>query len=725
MTDDLPSRLQSLEHQLSVLTEENAQLAERAEDSLLLGLISENIQNLQNQIEIFSNGLEQISILKGIPFCSCGRLIGCEIEKIASYASFSDSIDIGYPIKISKDVLTDLKYGPILITKPENISCTFDRSTFQPTAAALIPFKTQNIPSGVFLFLDNTTETERLAPMLMLLNHAVEMIASKYDNIFLLDALRTANKHLEQRVQERTIELTKANRAMQESERKYRQLVENANDAIFIVQDNRLVFFNEKTIRDLKYQREELLNRPLLDLIHPASREVVTEHYTKRVNSASDTPSTYTITALTKDKGELTVQISSVMVDWNGKPAILNFARDISDQRRLEESFHQAQKMEAIGQLASGIAHDFNNMLGGIIGAAEMLGLYLPDDAKAKKFHQTILEAAARAAGLTRKLLSFSRSSQQSSSHVNVHDVIHEAIVLLENSIDPRIKIKVSLKAAKSTVIGDPSQLQSVFLNLGINGSHAMPGGGTLFISSDITELDTLYCNYSTFDIQPGTYLEVKIRDTGIGIAPEHLGRIFEPFFTTKEKGQGTGLGLASAYGAIQQHGGAITVHSRAGTGTTFRVFFPLADAESAQQIATPILQKGRGRILVVDDEEVMRLTAKAILEELGYEVIVARNGQEGLQVYLQENAAFDLVLLDMAMPVMNGRDCFEAMRKYNPDVLVVLSSGFSKAEDLREMKDLGLVGLVRKPYSSSKLSQTIHAALHKRDRRYPPRSLR
>ncbi len=724
MTDELSSQLRSLEQQLSALTEENAHFAERAEDSLLLGLISENIQSLRNQFEIFSNGLEQISILKGIPFCSCGQLIGGKIEKIASYASFSDTVSIGYPIKINEDVLTDLKYGPVLISNLENLSCTFDRSTFQPTIAALVPFKTQDITDGVFIFLDNTPEKERFAPMLMLLNHAVDMIASKYDNIFLLDALRAANKHLEQRVQERTFELTKANRAMEESELKYRQLVENANDAIFVVLDGRLVFFNEKTLKDLKYEREELLNLPLLEIIHPASRDLVTEYYAKRVDNNPEIPSTCTITAFTKDKGELTVQISSVLVDWNGKPAILNFARDISDQRRLEESFHQAQKMEAIGQLASGIAHDFNNMLGGIIGAAEMLGLYLPDDAKAKKFHQTILQAAARAAGLTKKLLSFSRSSKQSARPVNVHDVINEAVVLLENSIDPRIKIQLSLNAAKSTVIGDPSQLQSIFLNLGINGSHAMPDGGTLFISSDIAELDILYCNYSTFGIQPGTYLELKIRDTGVGIAPEHLGRIFEPFFTTKEQGQGTGLGLASAYGTIQQHGGVITVHSRAGTGTTFHVFFPLAVAESAQQIITPILQKGRGRILVVDDEQVMRRTAKAILEELGYEVIVARNGQEGLQIYLQENAAFDLVLLDMAMPVMNGRDCFEAMRKHNPDVLVVLSSGFSKVEDLQEMKDHGLVGLVRKPYSSSTLSQTIHEALQKRDRQ-APRSLR
>jgi PAS domain S-box-containing protein len=725
MTDDLSSRLQTLEQQILVLTEENAQLAERAEDSLLLGLISENLQNLQNQIDIFGSGLEQISILKGISFCSCGQLIGCEIEKIASYASFSDSIEIGYPIKISEEVLADLKYGPILITNLENLSCNFDGSQFQPATAVLIPFKTQNITDGVFIFIDNTTDNERFAAMLMLLNHAVDMIVSKYDNMFLLDALQTANKRLEQRVKDRTVELTRANKAMQESEHKYRQLVENANDAIFVVQDGRLVFFNDRTLKDLKYDRDELVNLPLLELIHPDSRELVTEYYTKRLAKDPDIPTTYTITALTKGKGELTVQVSSVLVDWNGKPAILIFARDISDQRRLEESFHQAQKMEAIGQLASGVAHDFNNMLGGIMGAAEMLGLCLPDDAKAKKFHLMILEAAGRAAGLTKKLLSFSRSSKQISTPVNVHDVIKEAIVLLENSIDPRIKFQVGLKATKSTVIGDPSQLQNVFLNLGINGSHAMPDGGTLFISSDITELDTLYCQYSTFSIQPGKYLKLEIRDTGIGIESEYIGRIFEPFFTTKEQGKGTGLGLASVYGSIQQHGGAITVYSsKAGTGTTFHVLLPLADTESTRQLVPPILQKGSGRVLVVDDEEVMRLTAKAILEELGYEVIVARDGQEGLQIYLEEHSAFDLVLLDMVMPVMNGRDCFEAMRKHNPNVLVVLSSGFSKEEDLREMKEHGLVGFVRKPYLSSTLSQTIHNALQQRSGKAPPHSL-
>ena len=720
MTDDLSTRLQSLEHQISVLTEENAQLAERAEDSLLLGLISKNIQNLQDKIEIFSSGLEQISILKGIPFCSCGQLVGCEIKKIVSYTSFSDAKDIGYPISISGQVFADLHSGSVLITNLENLKCTFDGSGFKPVIAALVPFTTQTIVDGVFIFIDNTTDNDRFTPMLMLLNHAVEMIVSKYDNIFLLNALQAANKQLEQRVKDRTLELSRANRALQESEYKYRQLVENANDAIFVVQDGKLVFFNEKTLKDLKYDREELVALPFLTFIHPESRDLVTEYYTKRLEKDTDIPTTYTVTALRKDKSELTVQVSSVLVDWNSKPGILVFARDISDQRRLEESFHQAQKMEAIGQLASGVAHDFNNMLGGIMGAAEMLGGYLPDDPKAKKFHMMILEAAGRAAGLTKKLLSFSRSSKQISTPVNVHDVINEAIVLLENSLDPRINIQVDLKAPLNTVIGDPSQLQNVFLNLGINGAHAMPGGGTLCITSDNIMLDTSSCNLPTLDIQPGKYLKLEIRDTGIGIAQEYLGRIFEPFFTTKEQGKGTGLGLASAYGVIKQHKGAITVTSQVGRGTTFSLFFPLADAESTQQVITTFSQKGSGRILVVDDEEVMRLTAKAILEELGYEVVVARDGQEGLQIYQQENADFDLVLLDMVMPVMNGRDCFEAMRRHNPDVRVVLSSGFSQEEDVREMKEHGLVGLVRKPYRSSTLSQTIHDVLQQRAGKKP-----
>jgi PAS domain S-box-containing protein len=712
MTDDLPSRLQALEHKLRVLSEENDHLAERAEDSLLLGLISENIQNLQDKFEIFSSGLEQISILKGIPFCSCGQLIGSAIEKIESYASFSDSIDIGYPIKISGEVLTDLKNGPLLITNLENINCTFDGSEFQPVTAALVPFSTQSIANGVFLFIDNTPNNGRFAPMLMLLNHAVDIIVSKYDNMFLLDALQAANKQLEQRVQDRTFELTRANKALQESELKYRQLVENANDSIFVVQDGKLVFFNDKTLKDLKYTREELENFPLLGLVHPDFQDLAKEYYTKRLSGDPDIPSTYTITALTKDKEELTVQVSAVMVEWSGKPAVLVLATDISELRRLEESYHQAQKMEAIGQLASGVAHDFNNMLGGIIGATEMLGLYLPDQAKAKRFHQMILEAATRAASLTKKLLSFSRSSQHNSTPVDVHDIIRETLVLLENSIDSQVEIQVNLKAVRSTVIGDPAQLQNMFLNLGINSSHAISDGGNLSISSDITELDDLYCNYSTFTIQPGSYLEVEVRDTGVGIAPEHMGKIFEPFFTTKEQGQGTGLGLASVYGTIQQHGGAITVHSKRGTGTTFHVFLPLADAKARAQRVTPILQRGSGRILVVDDEEVMRLTAKAILEDLGYEVTVAGNGQEGLQLYLQEKSDFDLVLLDMIMPVMDGRDCFEAMRKHNPDALVVLSSGFSKEEDIQEMKAHGLAGFVRKPYRSSTLSQVINGAL-------------
>jgi PAS domain S-box-containing protein len=712
MNENISSQRAILEQQIQVLTEENARLADRAEDSLLLGLISKSIENPYDKFELFSSGVEQISILKGIPFCSCGQLMGNKIERITSYVSFSDSLNFGYPIELRSEVLADLQNGPVIVSDIQNIQYSFGGSDFRPKNIALVPFKAHRLPDGIFVFMDDTSEEEYFASMLILLNQAVDLIVSKYNNISLLEALQKANRELEQRVKRRTHELTLANEAIQKSEYKYRQLIDNASDAIFVVQNGRLAFFNNKTIQDLRYSREELSNLPLMQLIHPDCKDLIQAFYDKRIAGDTSPPDTYTVTALTKDRSEIIVAISSVLVDWNGKPATLNFAKDISEQRKIEEKLHQSQKMEAIGQLASGIAHDFNNMLGGIMGAAEMLGFYLPDDSKARKFHLIILEAANRAAGLTRKLLSFSRSSQQVSTPVKVHNILEEAIVLLENSIDPRIKIQPILKATSSTVCGDPSLLQNVFINLGINASQAMPDGGTIFFSSENTVLDSLFCRHSTFNIKPGNYLELEIRDTGVGILPEHLGKIFEPFFTTKTQGQGTGLGLASVYGTIQQHGGAIKVYSEVGAGTTFHLLLPLADKTATQQAAIPHLYKGKGHILVVDDEEVMRLTAEAILQELGYDVTVASDGHEGLEKYKQQGAVYDLVLLDMVMPVMNGRDCFEAMKKLNPHVRVVLSSGFSREEDLQEMKANGLLGLVRKPYRSTTLSKAIHDAL-------------
>lgn len=386
--------------------------------------------------------------------------------------------------------------------------------------------------------------------------------------------------------------------------------------------------------------------------------------------------------------------------------------RDITEEKALQEQLLQSRKMDTIGQLAGGIAHDFNNMLGGIIGSAELLKRRLPEDQKAEKFVHMIMESAERAAELTSKLLAFARKQHISSTPVDVHQALRNALSILESTIDRRIRISHSLTAEASMVAGDLTQLQNVFLNLAINAVQAMPGGGDLTISTQVIDLDKVYCELSQFDLLPGSYLEIEIRDTGCGIAPDQLERIFEPFFTTKELGKGTGLGLAAVLGTVQMHKGAVSVYSEVGAGTVFHVQLPLTEEEASKVVHVGPPVRGSGLILIVDDEAVMRITAAAILEDLGYRVLLAEDGLSGLELYRQQHSKIDLVLLDMVMPQMNGSDCFAAMKEIDPDVKVILSSGFTRSADLSDMRAAGLSGFIRKPYRGVVLSQTVAAAL-------------
>ena len=386
--------------------------------------------------------------------------------------------------------------------------------------------------------------------------------------------------------------------------------------------------------------------------------------------------------------------------------------RDITEEKALQEQLLQSRKMDTIGQLAGGIAHDFNNMLGGVIGSAELLKRRLPDDQKAEKFLDMIMESAERAAELTSKLLAFARKQHVSSTPVDVHQALRNALSILGSTVDRRIQISSSLAAEASMVVGDLTQLQNVFLNLAINAAQAMPDGGTLAISTQVIELDKVYCEVSPFDLQPGSYLEIEFRDTGCGIPTDQLDRIFEPFFTTKGRGEGTGLGLAAVLGTVQMHKGAVTVYSEVGAGTVFHVQLPLTEEAAVKHTPAGQLVRGSGLILIVDDEAVMRVTAAAVLEDLGYNVLLAEDGVSGLDLYRQQKDEIDLVLLDMIMPNMNGSDCFAEMQKINPEVKVILSSGFTRNEDLASMRAAGLAGFIRKPYRGVVLSQTVAAAL-------------
>lgn len=423
--------------------------------------------------------------------------------------------------------------------------------------------------------------------------------------------------------------------------------------------------------------------------------------------------------ALRKYKAHLEEIISERTADLRKintelKNEILERKKAEEERKRLTEQLHQSQKMEVIGQLAGGVAHDFNNVLTGILGAAEFIYLQreLPDIVR--KYLTMILSAGKRAGDMTRQLLAFSRKGQNISDHTDVLNVLNDTINLLGHTINKNIKIRLINKSSETFIIGDKALLQNVFMNLGINASQAMPEGGNLDFILDNIYLDGPYCKASLFNLDPGNYLKIIVQDTGCGIPAEFITRIFEPFFTTKERGKGTGLGLAVVYGIIQNHSGSITVYSEPEKGTAFHIYLPLIEPKTGNVSEYPVSLKGTGTILVVDDEEMIRLTASSLLMYMGYDVVCADNGKNGLDTFIKNRDNINLIILDMIMPVMGGREAFEKIREMDKNVPIIISSGFSREQDLESIKEKGISGFLQKPFSMSELSKLVAEALHK-----------
>jgi signal transduction histidine kinase/CheY-like chemotaxis protein len=386
-----------------------------------------------------------------------------------------------------------------------------------------------------------------------------------------------------------------------------------------------------------------------------------------------------------------------------------------SEKLRLESQLLQSQKLEAIGTLAGGVAHDFNNLLAGILGYAGLLKVQIDPKDDRHRAVETIERAAERAAELTRQLLGFARKGKMQQTRVDLHETIEEVFNLLGRTIDKSIEVVRSLDARSACVLGDPSQLQQIILNLAVNARDAMPEGGSLKIETRDVEMDERDCRQYP-EAAPGRYVTLLVSDTGRGIPPENRDRIFEPFFTTKPKGEGSGMGLAMVYGIVKSHGGFISVYSEPGVGSTFRVFLPLA-SESVAEAPPPRTEgppaRGSGRILVIDDEEIVRDMTSDLLESLGYDVVTARDGREGLEVYEAMSATIDLAIVDMIMPRMGGRDCFRGLKRLNPDVRVILSSGYGHNEAAQEILDEGARAFVQKPYQVRELSRLVADALN------------
>jgi len=413
-----------------------------------------------------------------------------------------------------------------------------------------------------------------------------------------------------------------------------------------------------------------------------------------------------------KTKEQLIVEIAELrrkvaaMETSMGDRELAGAAADYPDL----ESFHSL-KMEAIGRLAGGIAHDFNNILTAVQGNAELLNMGGFSPAERDDMVLQILEASKRASALTRQLLDFARKGTFRIIPVDAGEIIEKTVALLSHSIDKRIRIELDLQADPTGVLGDPSQIENALVNLGMNACDAMPDGGVLTFATGNVTLDEESCLDYAGELTAGPYVEISVCDTGSGMDSRTRSRVFEPFFTTKKVGQGTGLGLASVYGCVKSHYGNIRVESQPGQGATFRILLHTTD-KACDAAADPAgendLVRGTGHILLVDDEGIVRGFAATALRSLGYSVALSADGIEAVEHFRDHCHDIDLVILDLIMPKLSGPDTFKELKLIDPDVRVLISSGFSRKETTDALLDAGAMGLLSKPFRIDELSQMV-----------------
>ncbi len=426
----------------------------------------------------------------------------------------------------------------------------------------------------------------------------------------------------------------------------------------------------------------------------------------------------------TKDGRTLDISISaSRYVDHEGNPAgMLVILRDISEMKELEARFFQAQKMESIGTLAGGVAHDFNNLLMAIQGNASLALMDKspdhPDYAWLKKIEKCVSDGA----NLTRQMLGFARGGKYAVETTDLSDLIRNSLDLFSNT-RKEITITSEYEPNLSAANVDRGQIEQVLMNIFVNASHAMPEGGEMRIKTQNIDVDAAFA--ATYNAQAGKYVKITVKDTGTGIHPDNLKRIFDPFFTTKEVGRGTGLGLASAYGIVRNHEGFITVNSEIGKGAEFCIYLPAVSPSRAIRKATPkkedLFVPGEGTILMVDDEDIILEVTVPILKALGYQVLTAKSGAKALETYRLRRDSIDLVILDMIMPDMNGREVFDGLKAINAHVKVLLASGYSIDGPAAQVMARGCSGFIQKPFNPSRLSSLLGEILNREEKENPP----
>ena len=552
--------------------------------------------------------------------------------------------------------------------------------------------------STVWLIAGHGAQTiSRLGPTYIIILYLVECVASV---VFVLIVC-----NLRRREEKSRDEIKHSKDLLYLSEMKYRNLIEIAPEAIFVVENAKVMFCNTHFLEMLCYSHEETMGIEIKQIVHKDDLGWAMELYADRVEGRSLPKSSFR--SVTKDGKVIWVETIGQRIEWEGRPAVLYFSSNVTERKILEEQFIQAQKMEALGRLAGGIAHDFNNMLQVILGFSSMMRSY-PNDRNAIFNDLGVIEdAAMRAASLAHQLLTFSRKQVVQAKAIDLGELVLQSEKMLSRVLGEDVALTVVLGDERSCVMADAAQIQQVIMNLALNARDAMPEGGRITVSiENVALLEAI-----GHELPVGEYVRLTVRDTGHGMEAGTMDHLFEPFFTTKGIGKGTGLGLSIVYGIVKQCEGYIKVESKIGAGSTFtihlpRVFEPTDDNKARVEEEN---QHGSASVLLVEDEASVRNLVRKILEKGGYTVTETESGEEAIKVCRVRHVGFDLLVSDIVLPGMRGNEVADSIRRFFPKMRVIYMSGYADKYDASQQDS---VSILQKPFSSTELLAQVKKTL-------------
>ncbi|MDR3684285.1 MAG: response regulator [Geothrix sp.] len=720
MTPDDDS-LEDVRSRLRVLEKENELLADRAEEIALLGLVAENTGAEGDPFDLLASVLEQVCILKAIPYGVCLEPIGSVL-----IAAAACHLRRGDGAEEDQFRLNDgAEWPPKLSVALDFRTCErmFDRwaiagPPFTPSAVALVPLRCSSNPGGCLLFADDRRTPEELSSILPLLNRVADLTQVRLDNLALVAKLKRLNLNLDLEVTERT-------EALRRSEERYRTLFDHVPDAVLLVNAEgeggfgRIEDANEAaaamhgySLAELKALDIEALNAPV-----PGHRLESFEARACRLKPGETVREE--LTHLKQDGTAFPVEAIGTLVRIHGRQYVLGFLRDITERKRSEQALLRTQRTESVGVLAGGIAHDFNNLLTAIMGQTGLALDLMDPQAAGRENLGRALDAAGKAATLTQQMLAYSGRGKFTIQPVSINGAIQDNLRFLEAAIPKQVRFELELDPGSPIVIGDPSQVQQVIMNLVINGAEAIGDKpGCISIRTRAVHLDSVDASrwpLSGNRLEAGDFVWIEVEDTGCGMSREVLSRVFDPFFSTKAKGHG--LGLSAVQGIIRAHRGGLGVDSETDRGTTFRILLPAGSPDPCvpEPPATGALECEARVVLVIDDEDYMLEVVRDVLESHGHSAFLAQSGEEGIELLRRHGNRVDVVLLDLSMPGLGGAETLRRLREVEPRIPVVLSSGFAEEEVMVQIKGMDFVGFLQKPYLAKDLMRVVESAgIHK-----------